>query len=154
MKPESPELALANAVIETFAELAFIDVIKIDKSDTPISYSQILHIDFLDPHPGSMALFLPLSLKKKIVENVFANNFESLRRSDIDDCLLELLNVLGGNFLNRYYGVDIEHSLSLPHILFDEEEILYKENFTEYYFNAEGEYFKVPLYFSQTRSHI
>ena len=63
----------------------------------------------------------------------------------IDDCLLEMLNVLAGSFLNSYYGEEVKYSLTFPEILFDDKEIDEGAKSHIFYFDAEGIVFKVSI---------
>ncbi len=143
-KSEKLQEAVTSAVGMTFMNMAFVDVMPAEDVGE-LEYSHILHITFSSPLNGGMLLFLPTECKKTIVENVHGSNWESLTTDEIDDCLLELLNVLAGNFLNLYCGNDVGHNMSFPQILFDESEIPEKGNFQEFFYDAEGAFFKVGV---------
>ena len=109
--------SLNNAIVKTFEEMAFIDVMPLENSD--FKYHQIAYLTFTSPIQGSIILFLPKDCKKTIVENIHGTNWEDLHTDQIDDCLLELLNVVGGNFLNNLFGDDEQYNITFPQMLFE-----------------------------------
>lgn len=146
---EQIQQAVKKAVEMTFMNMAFIDVMETE-SISEIHYSHIIHITFSQPVAGGMILYLPMECKKSIVENIHGSTWESLSTDEIDDCLLEVLNVLAGNFLNQYCGKTISHNMSFPEILFDETEVPEKADFVEVYFDAEGVGFKIGICVSES----
>jgi hypothetical protein len=93
-----------------------------------------------------MALFLPFECKNTIAQNIYGKDIKELKSEEIDDCQLELLNVLIGNVLSFYYGGKKKYKVDLPSILFDEDEIEWnKKEIKEYYFDAEGCKFKLVV---------
>jgi len=142
MKKNIDEI-IKNSVKKTFCDMAFIDTAAFDgKKD--IVFSHILSIDILKPFFGKIALFLPFECKNKIAENIYGKNFKELKSQEIDDCQLELLNILVGNILSGYFGSKKKCKVDLPSIIFDKDEIEWnKKNIDEYYFDAEGSVFKL-----------
>ena len=82
---------------------------------------------------------------KKIVENIYGENWENLNPDQTDDCLLELCNVLAGNYLIEVYGEDARRDMSLPQLLFDEKHLIKDDNTQEFFFTAEDVPFKSLL---------
>lgn len=114
--------ALTTAVINTFGEMAFIDVQPAAEEQQALPSGQSFKIPFKKPREGELHLYLPLEAKQFIVENILAQEWEELSPVEIDDCLLELLNVLAGAFLRNLCGEDSEIRLLLPEISFDTDE--------------------------------
>ena len=140
---EKLKQSMDEAVMQTFAEMAFVDVLP---ADIPkIDHSQIMIIEITRPQRGVMYLLMPRECKQCVVENIHGDSWESLSVDQIDDCLLELLNVLGGNFLSRYYGEAVSYSVSFPQVVFDESELPDLESFSYYSYDAEGIPFAVAL---------
>lgn len=136
--------ALRTAVERTFMEMAFIDVIE-SGSDGAVESSGVLFIAFSHPVNGGMILRLPMECKLMIVENIHAAEWAELTSEEKDDCLLEALNVLAGNFLNTYCGKESSHNMSFPQMLFDEEEIPGRDSYESFFFDAEGVIFQIDL---------
>lgn len=136
--------ALLKAIQKTFMDMAFVDVIAADGAPD-VEYSNVLYINFFQPVAGGMILRLSKDCKRTVVENVHGNDWENLTSDEIDDCLLEVLNVLAGNFLNEYCGKNVGHNMSFPQLLFDEREIVEIEDYKSYYFDAEGVIFQVDV---------
>jgi CheY-specific phosphatase CheX len=143
------EKALEEAVAQTFSDMAFIDVVEAVDCMKEINFSHILDISFFKPKEGKIVLFMPSECKKMIVENIYGSDWSKLYDTEIDDCILEILNVLAGNFLNEYYGKEVRHDISLPELLFDETEIKNNKYLIEKFFDAEGTPFKVSIYFKK-----
>lgn len=136
--------ALVAATQNTLGEMAFLDVLEVEKA-SDFEAGQLLFIEFTKPIHGRMLLSFPVEIKRAIVENIHAADWEELSVSEIDDCLLELLNILAGNFLRELHEQNIKVQLSFPHVLFSLEEISDLHNFTVYHFDAEGTPFSVSL---------
>ncbi len=141
---ETAHAALVAATQSTLGEMAFLDVLESTEA-VEFEAGQLLYIEFSKPIRGRILLAFPSEIKQEIVENIHATAWEDLSVSEIDDCLLELLNILGGNFLRELHKEDTKVVLSFPHVLFSLEEISDLENFKEYYFDAEGTPFAVSL---------
>lgn len=142
---EQKREAFKASVAKTFSEMAFLDAEPIGELESELEYSHIVHITFSEPNAGEIALFLPLPVKQDIVENIYGEDWESMKATEIDDCLLEMLNVLAGDFLSDLYGAGAHRDLSLPDLLFDESELSKADEFETYCFDAEGNQFKAEL---------
>jgi CheY-specific phosphatase CheX len=136
--------AIHEATANTFAEMTFLDVLE-DEEKQDFEAGQLLYIEFDKPMYGRLLLTMPLELKRMIVENIHAKDWEELSVSEIDDCLLEVLNVLAGNFLRALHREDIKVHLSFPHVMFSYDEISDLDSFELYRFNAEGIPFTISL---------
>lgn len=134
---ENTKDALLKAIQSTLGEMAFIDVIEAEEPQE-FETGQLMFIEFYKPIHGRLLLALPIEIKQAIVENIHATDWNELSVNEIDDCLLELLNVLGGNFLRELEGGEVKVHLSFPTVLFSLEEILDLDSFWEFNFDAEG----------------
>ena len=135
--------ALKVSVRNTFAEMLFLDVAEA-AGESIEGYSHILRLTVMEPEYLDLVLWLPLEIKKEIAETIYSKDWDDITDTEIDDCLLEILNVLTGNFLIEYAGPDVKYSISLPEILFDEDE-LDKTGYTDIFFDAEDKLFKVSV---------
>ena len=146
MDSEKLRNSITEAVITTFMDMAFIDAMPRDSCESEsVEFSHIIHIDFKAPTEGSLILYLPTACKRMIVENIHGNDWLELSADEIDDCLLEVLNVLAGNFLRNYCGEELTHNMSFPEILFDESDIPDKSAYEEFCFDGEGVLFKTAI---------
>ncbi len=143
--------AVVESTVETFADMTFMDVLE-DEEKKDFEAGQLLFIEFDKPIYGRLLLSLPIELKQMIVENIHATSWEELSVSEIDDCLLEVLNVLAGNFLRALHQEDIKVHLNFPHVMISEEEITDLDTFDVYYFDAEGTPFTISLALHQEGS--
>lgn len=136
--------AIVDSTVNTFAEMTFLDVLE-DGEEKSFEVGQLLYIEFDKPIYGRLVLSMPVELKRAIVENIHAKDWEELSVNEIDDCLLEVLNVLAGSFLRALHNEEIKVHLSFPHVMFSYEEIPDLDTFTVYYFDAEEIPFTISL---------
>ena len=140
--------ALLKSIQMTMMDMAFVDVIEAG-DESEVHHSNVLYINFSQPVNGGLILRFSKECKMMIVENIHGSNWESLSSDEIDDCLLEVLNVLAGNFLNFYCGKESGHNMTFPQMLFDEEEIPKVSEYIPYYYDAEGVVFRVDVCVNQ-----
>lgn len=133
--------AFTDAVIDTFAEMAFIDVIPEQNYDGEIPYTSIMGLEFSSPGRGYLFFYMTKECKKQLVENIYGEDWIKLNDMEIDDCLLEILNVLAGDFLKNLYGKDKKIKMSFPRLYFDDDGILKEMGEMKFIFNAEGAMF-------------
>ncbi|MFW5777404.1 MAG: hypothetical protein ACOCZB_08985 [Spirochaetota bacterium] len=136
--------ALETAVAETFTEMAFLDAIP---AEAPVenAESQVFAIEIRGDEPQRLVLDLPLDTKQSIVENIHARPWDELSSSEIDDCLLEFLNVLGGNYGRIYWGDESRYRLSFPEVRIAIRDDLDAEDVQSYWFDAYGQLFAVHV---------
>jgi len=137
--------SFTDSVVETFADMAFIDVIPENDFDGEITHSGIMGLSFKKPGEGSLFFYMTKECKKQLVENIYGEDWFILNDMEIDDCLLEILNVLAGDFLKNLYGKDEKVSMSFPKLYFDDEELPAVENPFSFIFNAEGAMFSAKV---------
>jgi hypothetical protein len=136
---------LVDAVAETFGGMAFIDTIV--ASDNPTaSRSQLFSIEVRGESTHSLVLDLPVDLKQQIVENIHATSWDELSSGEIDDCLLEFLNVLGGAYGRMLWGDDSRYKLSFPEVAVSIRDPEPSEEYSEVNFDAYGTIFTVHLF--------
>ena len=134
---------LKKAVINSFCEMAFLDVQATEPQE--IQYKQIACIDITMPIRGIIVVKFKKKKKKLIVEYIHGDDWGNLKPDQIDDCLLELLNVLGGNFLFNLFGEEEHYKVSFPEMVFDETELESLEDFQEVFFDGEGHIFSISV---------
>ena len=148
---EKLKLSMDQAVVQTFGEMAFVDVMPVDEG--VVEHHQIMVLDITKPQRGTMYMLMTLESKQMVVENIHGDSWNALSPSQIDDCLLELLNVLGGSFLCFYFGENVNYSLSFPQVVFDDSEIPDLSEFKMLSYDAEGAIFSIALKIEATRSN-
>ncbi len=137
--------AMIKAIESVFSEMVFIDTLHLDKKPEDFTYTQILYIDIISPEKGYIIAYLPLELRKTIVETVHSIDWDEMHATKIDDCLLEILNVIAGNFMTDLLGRDNKYNISFPAVNYDEEDIENIESSQEIYFDAEGSIFRINV---------
>ena len=147
MKKEADKehLALVRATKKTFANMAFVDVAEIPDHPGQVHAGQLTHIVFTQPIEAQITLYLSTPVTNLVVVNIFGRSVEEIGSGEFDDCLLELLNVLAGNFLKELGVSEGKHNVSLPQLLFDDSDIVSRTKFRQYYFDAEGDSFVVSV---------
>ena len=141
--------ALTRAVLETFADMAFMEVIPEDDRKDDFDVGQLVTIEFAKPINGQMLLYMPIDTKQKIAEYIYGVEWDNISSNQVDDCLLELLNVLAGNFLKNLGVSEEKHSISLPQLLYDDSEIDLPDERETQFFNAEDHPFNVSVWYRQ-----
>lgn len=115
-----PRQSLALAVSTALSDMAFLDTTEVADEAIRTPTSSIVVTGFTRPFRGHIALYLSLDCKRAVAENVFGGEWDTLSAAQIDDCLLELGNVIAGNFLTACAGPESAHDVSLPEIRFDD----------------------------------
>jgi hypothetical protein len=130
---------LINKILaDVLGEMSFIDVEPADKVLPPDKVSHILRLDYSYPERGGFFLFLPYELKELFVENIYGEDWKKLTSQQIDDSLLEVLNIFAGRFLTDYYGQNQKYTMTIPSLVYDEDELLFHGESFDYFFTAEG----------------
>lgn len=145
MDSEKIKNSLDTAVIQSFGDMAFIDAVPSEPIE--VEHGQIMILELTKPVRGEIYLIMSKEGKQQAVENIHGDSWDQLTPAQIDDCLLELLNVLGGNFLSDYYGENVSYSLSFPQVIFDESELPDLNEFMRFTYDAEGTPFAVAIKF-------
>lgn len=129
--------ALDQAMVVSFADMAFMDVVEESGPDDDIACGQIVHLDFSHPLSGYLTLYLSAATKRRIVENIYGYEWENLAGSKVDDCLMELVNIIAGNFLGFTGKDEHRHAVSLPQILFDDTDLPHREHRIRRFYRAD-----------------
>ncbi len=117
LDPSQASAALLAAVQSAFADMAFIDAepMKTLPKEPPADRAAI---DMLKPLSLRLEIATDSRLRKRISDILFGDEGE--RNSD--DAFLELVNVVAGVFLSKYYGAKSEVRLELPRYLYGANE--------------------------------
>lgn len=143
MTTRSVESALKESVLKGFFDMAFIEVIGLEEtSDAKVPFTNVFVIQSIRPRNVELQFFFPLEGKKMIVENIYTRNWGELPSRMVDDCILEMINVVGGNFFSLYFGEECRYEMGLPSIRFNDEELVKGDSFL---FSAEGIPFRVVV---------
>lgn len=132
-----PAEALEQAMVVSFAEMAFMDVVDEPAPEDDVASGQIVHLDFSHPLSGYVTLYLSAATKQRIVENIHGRGWEDLAGSEVDDCLMELVNIVAGNFLRLMGKDEHRHAVSLPQVLYDDSDLPNGEGRITRYYRAD-----------------
>lgn len=145
MTNELIKKSMIKTIESVFSDMVFIDTLHIEDTPENFNYTQILYIDIISPHTGYVIAYLPLELRKIIVETIHSTDWDDMHASEIDDCLLEILNVITGNFMTELLGRDGKYNISFPAVNYDEEDIENLNKSQSIFFNAEGPIFRINI---------
>lgn len=145
MTEEIIKKAMIQTIESVFSDMIFIDTIYLEETPEDFEYTQILYIDILSPFAGYVIAYLPLNIRKTIVETIHSTDWSEMHASKIDDCLLEILNVIAGNFMAVLLGRDVKYNISFPAVNYDEEDIENLEKSQKIFFDAEGSVFRINI---------
>lgn len=138
---ENLQSFLSFSIKSTFHDMAGKEVETIENIPREIPYTNVFMIESFQPEELCLKFFFPLELKRKLVESILEENWSNLSHEYIDDCLLEIVNIIGGNFFCRYFSPR-RYEISLPRLTFDNRGISRGDM---YYFESEGIMFAVSL---------
>lgn len=113
------EAAVNEAVLVTFEEMAFLDVLPgpAPEPEAP-EEGPVLYLPYSKPRQGSFSLALPKAIKFQVAEAIYGEDWASLSSTQLDDSLLELMNVLAGRLLTLGFS-GAAYTMGLPTILYD-----------------------------------
>lgn len=140
-----PFEALEQAMALSFADMAFMDATQANAPDDDVSFGQIVHLEFAHPLSGYLTLYLSAATKQRIVENVYGFGWEDLADSVVDDCLMEMVNIVAGNFLRLMGDDEYRHAVSLPQVLYDDSDLPASDNTIIQFYRADDEFMRAVL---------
>jgi hypothetical protein len=140
--------ALDEAVITSFADMAFMDAVvepdRLSEADSAPT-GQLIHISFGHPLFGFLTLYLGVGTKQRLIENVYGQGWDELSGSEVDDCLMELANIVAGNFLLERGEEEYRHAVSLPQVLYDEADLPHADQPLARYYRVDDELIRVVV---------
>lgn len=144
IEPEKAGRSLSAAVIQSMSEMVFLDVLEQPVPNGSAYYENAFSIDILKPLSAKLVLYIPDLLKNRIIKNIYPGDDISITPNVEDDCLLEILNVLTGNFLTEYFGRKVTTKIELPEMYIGDMKNE-SEPIVSLSFDGEGVTFKVDL---------
>lgn len=151
LEPDRCKEILSECVSSVFADTAFIDVVPTENIEENAGIENIVFdhcaiIDVLMPVSCRIVLHIQKSLSKKIAETLFAglDESEGEPQKKAEDSILEILNIIAGLFLSRYFGTGTDIQLELPQYLYEGNE-RHGQLVTNFRMDAEGERIDVAL---------
>lgn len=148
LDPVKAVTLLSSAVSEAFAEMAFLDAAP-DSPDaaepSPEGETQCAAIDVMAPLSSRIEMRVPPAIRDRVIYALFSDCPERDRKKNAEDSILEMLNVIAGNFLSAYFGAQTELRLALPRYLYLDEK-LPGTALANLRMNAEGTPFELTLY--------
>ena len=147
LDPVRARACLQSAVMETLAEMAFLDALppedRKDESAEPLDVRAA--IDVLKPTSCRVEIRSPSEFRGRISDILFPPGEGEGAQ---DDAFLEILNVATGKFLTDYFEPGTEMKLELPRFLFLDDGAEGRE-ICSFELNAEG--FPVSVILSSVR---
>ena len=114
---ENLDQAVCTAVIETFENMTFMEVLSLLSVEDPepvLLESLGVSLPVTEPFEGHFSLFLPRLLLTDIAETVYVMGEDQIDAGILHDILAELLNTIAGKILQEALPEDQLFSLGLP----------------------------------------
>ena len=107
---------MSAAVIETFENMAFMEVVQTDQPASPPPKSDMLKASILvhDPFQGELRLVMPRELTATIAETLYPSGDQQNIDKQIFDVLAELLNTIAGRVLAEIVSHKRTFRIGLP----------------------------------------
>ena len=124
--PDRAEKLLAAATSEAFAAMAFIDASPMRAGEglpEAGQDAQCAAIDVMAPLSCRIEMKVPPAIRDRVIDALFSESPERDRKKNAEDSVLEMLNVITGNFLSAYFGSQTEVRLSLRRYLYLDERL-------------------------------
>ncbi len=101
---------LMNAIFEVFEKMFFVFLEPLDED---VKYEMIASINFIGPIKGDIDVFFTRDLASAMVQNMLGVDEVGVNLKLIEDCAKEAVNMIGGNFLQKYDSSKV-FDLSIP----------------------------------------
>ncbi len=101
---------LMNAIFEVFEKMFFVFLEPVDED---VKYDMIASINFTGPIKGNIDVFFARDLAAAMVQNMLGVDESGVTPKLIEDCAKEAVNMMGGNFLQKYDSSKV-FDLSIP----------------------------------------
>ncbi len=101
---------LMNAIFEVFEKMFFVFLEPLDED---VKYEMIASINFTGPIKGQIDVLFTRNLASAMVQNMLGVDEEGVTPQLIEDCTKEAVNMIGGNFLQKYDASKV-FDLSIP----------------------------------------
>ncbi len=107
---------LVNATLETLENMAFIEVVKSDKTTPYDEHLVRLRLEILinKPFAGEMRLVLPMDLAIQFTKNMYNLAEGEITEDLMQDVLGELINIISGRLMADLIPKDQTFELGLP----------------------------------------
>jgi len=108
--------AMHLAVSDTFASMAFMDVVPADKATAPRPEENLFWASLLihDPIQSEIRLYMPEELITGMAETIYSGLADELGEGAKKDLIAELVNTLVGRFLGEILPPNRSFQLGLP----------------------------------------
>jgi CheY-specific phosphatase CheX len=101
---------LMNAIFEVFEKMFFVFLEPLDEE---VQYEMVTSIKFSGPVSGEIHVFFTHGVAETMVQNMLGIDLPELTDELIEDCTKEAVNMIGGNFLQKYDSSKV-FDLSIP----------------------------------------
>mgnify|MGYP006287984871 CR=1 FL=1 len=107
---------IVDATLETIENMAFMEVVKSDKSTPYDEHLVRLRVEILinKPFPGELRLVLPMNLAIQFTKNMYNLGEEEISEELMKDVLGELINIISGRLMAELVPEDQTFELGLP----------------------------------------
>jgi CheY-specific phosphatase CheX len=120
---EKIQALLMNAIFEVFEKMFFVFLEPVGED---IGYDMIASINFTGPLKGTIDVLLTDDLSCAMVQNMLSVDNDDITSKLIEDCAKESVNMIAGNFLQKYDSSKV-FDLSIPTFKKESAEFTAKE---------------------------
>ncbi len=107
---------LVDATLETIENMAFMEVVRTEKTTPYDEHLVRLRLEILinKPFPGEMRLVLPMDLAIQFTKNMYNLAEEEINEDLMKDVLGEIINIISGRLMADLIPEDQTFDLGLP----------------------------------------
>jgi CheY-specific phosphatase CheX len=148
LDPDRAKALLEECVTSVFADMAFIDVRPTTGGDAqPEAAAHVASIKVLAPLSCRIELNVPQSLHDRVASTLFAGMEAdpATLKKGAEDAILEILNIITGNFLTKYFGQGTDFQLELPQYQYFADRDSTGQSVARFRMDAEGDSLGVSL---------
>ena len=130
---------LMNAIFEVFEKMFFVFLEPVDED---VKYDMVASINFTGPVKGCIDVLFTRGMAEAMTQNMLNVDDTSITDKLIEDCAKEAVNMIGGNFLQKYDSSKV-FDLSIPVFknksgVFTKQEVGAGENVYKLSFESDG----------------
>ncbi len=135
--------ALVRSVNTVTEEMAFLNAERISRGDIVSEPAFFIHLQA--PVRGALILSIPEEDKKRLAGFIYGKQPALVTGQEANECLLEFINVVSGQFIAALEIEKIEYVVGIPQLFCREGDLYSYAHSYDFFFNAEGITFKVRL---------
>ncbi len=147
LKESSIGKALVLSVKSVLEDMAFLTAESVQGNRITAEPAFFIHLQ--NPVKGALILSVSEEDKIKIAENVYGKAGSEINVKESNECLLEFVNVVTGQFVNRLDVENTQYALGIPKLISREGDLYSYSYGYDFFFEAEGIMLQIRLLFNK-----